>query len=47
MRVEKAYRILPFRFMRFGKEVLLVNEAGEFIFVNENGFKKLLKIGEI
>ena len=42
MRMEKAYQILPFRFMRFDKEVLLVNEVGEFIFISENEFKKLL-----
>ena len=37
----RAYTILPYRFMRFGKDILLVNEAGEFIFMSENDFLKL------
>jgi His-Xaa-Ser system radical SAM maturase HxsB len=37
----RAYTILPYRFMRFGKDILLVNEAGEFIFMSENDFVKL------
>lgn len=37
----RAYTILPYRFMRFGKEVLLVNEAGEYIFLSENDFSRL------
>jgi uncharacterized protein len=38
---ERAYTILPHRFMRFGKDRLLVNEAGEFIFISENDFARL------
>lgn len=38
---ERAYSILPYRFMRFGNERLLVNEAGEFIFISENDFARL------
>ena len=38
---ERAYSILPCRFMRFGNERLLVNEAGEFIFISENDFARL------
>jgi His-Xaa-Ser system radical SAM maturase HxsB len=33
--------ILPYRFMRFGQDVLLVNEAGEYIFLSENNFSRL------
>lgn len=35
-----GYRLLPFRFMRWpGEEVLLVNDAGEFIFLESERFK--------
>ena len=37
----RAYPILPYRFMRFGKEILVVNEAGEYIFISENDFARL------
>jgi len=38
---DQAYMIFPYRFMRFGKGVLLVNEAGEFIFISEKDFLRL------
>ncbi|MDP2930254.1 MAG: His-Xaa-Ser system radical SAM maturase HxsB [bacterium] len=38
---ERAYTILPYRFMRFGMDRLLVNEAGEFSFISENDFTRL------
>jgi His-Xaa-Ser system radical SAM maturase HxsB len=41
MSAERAYTLFPFRFMRFGKEILLVNEVGEFIFISEDEFSKL------
>ncbi len=37
------YTVLPFRFARFDNEVLLVNEAGEYIFIPRKIFDKLLK----
>jgi uncharacterized protein len=38
---ERTYTILPYRFIRYGSERLLVNEAGEFIFISENDFARL------
>jgi len=36
----EGYRLLPFRFMRWpAKEVLLVNDVGEFIFLEDQRFK--------
>lgn len=43
MRTIKPYTILPYRFMRFKDEVLLVNEAGDFIFVKNTDFDKFRK----
>ena len=37
----RAYPILPYRFMRFGKEIFVMNEAGEYIFISENDFARL------
>ena len=37
----RPYTILPYRFMRFGNEVLLVNEAGEYIFLSEDEYSRL------
>jgi uncharacterized protein len=37
----RPYTIFPFRFTRFGKDVLLANEGGEFIFLSENSFTRL------
>jgi len=42
MQSEKPYLIFPYRFMRFNDEVLLVNEAGEFIFPSKDDFARLL-----
>ena len=42
-RAEGAYRLLPLRFMRWtGGETLLVNEAGEFLFVDDDRFEELV-----
>jgi His-Xaa-Ser system radical SAM maturase HxsB len=38
----KHFSLLPFRFTRFSEKELLVNEAGEFIFVAEGTIRKLL-----
>lgn len=35
------YTILPFRFVRFGPDVLVVNEAGEYIFISGKDFERL------
>ena len=37
----RLYTIFPYRFMRFGNEVLLVNETGEHIFLSEDEFSRL------
>ncbi len=42
MQSEKPYLLFPYRFMRFNEDVLLVNEAGEFIFLSEDDFARLL-----
>jgi His-Xaa-Ser system radical SAM maturase HxsB len=40
---EDPYLLLPFRFKRFPKsKILLVNEVGEFIFLNTTDFEKLI-----
>lgn len=36
-----VYTILPYRFMRFGSDVLLVNEVGEFAFLSDKDFNQL------
>jgi len=37
------YRILPFRFLRYNeRELLLVNDVGEFIFSDVNNFERLI-----
>lgn len=36
-----AYSILPFRFMRFGPDMLIVNEAGEYVFISGKDFDRL------
>ena len=36
------YRFLPFRFKRFDRDVLLVNDIGEFQFLNENQFQEFI-----
>ena len=39
----KAYKILPFRFSRFnGKKVLVVNECGEFLFLDKQQFDDMV-----
>lgn len=40
MNSRRPYKILPYRFMRFIDEVLLVNEAGEFLFIKNNEFNE-------
>lgn len=37
-----TYTILPFRFMRFGLDVLIVNEAGEYVFISDKDFDRLI-----
>ncbi len=37
-----AYRFLDFRFKRFGENVLLVNDIGEYQFLQENQFKNFV-----
>jgi uncharacterized protein len=40
---EAGYRLLPFRFMRWSNdEVLLVNDVGEFLFLGRESFEALL-----
>jgi uncharacterized protein len=40
---DPGYRLLPFRFMRWKQEeLLLVNEVGEFIFLEEDCFRDLI-----
>ena len=36
-----SYTIFPFRFMRFGSDVLIVNEVGEYIFISGRDFERL------
>src|SRR5262249_25230306 len=39
-----GYRLLPFRFLRFdGSRYVLVNEVGEFVFLDEGTLRKLTK----
>jgi len=51
MRNKKPYIILPYHFERFENDVLLVNIAGEFIFISDHEFDKFrryeLKKGEV
>jgi len=43
MTISTPYLILPFRFIRVtGSEVLLVNEAGEFLFLNPDTFEDFI-----
>jgi uncharacterized protein len=38
-----SYRLLPFRFMRFSpSEVILVNEVGEYVFLQDRTFQKFV-----
>lgn len=38
---DQRYTILPFQFSRFDKDdYLLVNESGEYIFINKDDFNK-------
>src|SRR4051812_9900676 len=41
-----GYRLLPFRFMRWThEEVLVVNDAGEFLFLDSRVFQALIEHG--
>ena len=41
--VPSSYRLLPFRFMRWsGREVLVANDAGEYLFLSANDFDRLV-----
>jgi len=40
--VNTPYRFLPFRFKRFGQSVLLVNDIGEFQFLEQNQFESFV-----
>jgi len=43
MKLNSQYKLLPFRFFRMDKKILLVNEVGEYYFIDEIPFKKLIK----
>ncbi len=40
--MNSAYQFLPFRFKRFGWDVLLINDIGEFQFLKENQFQSFI-----
>jgi len=37
---EKAYRFLPFRFMRLAGKTLLVNQVGQYLMVGSDDFAR-------
>lgn len=39
---QSSFLTLPFRFMRFGPDVLLVNEAGQYLFISQEDFDRLI-----
>ena len=43
MTAKPTYHLLPFRFQRFGPDVLLVNDVGQYHFLPDETFHDLLQ----